>query len=116
MKRNGCFKFQAMIQALPCLVLSLEIRNELDFYYLSLMIESLFINLDYKYNNRKSLYYIWQEERVVDSMSRFPRHHHRLPRYRNKLMRTSTPTKEWLLQLTQHRCHQDHSLKLVHVN
>jgi hypothetical protein len=26
------------------------------------------------------------------------------------------PTKEWLLQLNQHRRHQDHSLELVHVN
>jgi hypothetical protein len=32
------------------------------------------------------------------------------------LMRTSTPTKERLLQLNQHRRHQDHSLELVHVN
>jgi hypothetical protein len=32
------------------------------------------------------------------------------------MMRTSTPTKEWLHQLNQHRRHQDHSLELVHVN
>ena len=33
-----------------------------------------------------------------------------------QVMRTSTPTREWLLQLNQHRRHQDHSLELVHVN
>ena len=32
------------------------------------------------------------------------------------VMRTSTPTWEWLLQLNQHRHHQDHLLELVHVN
>jgi hypothetical protein len=35
---------------------------------------------------------------------------------KGRMMRTSTPTKERLLQLNQHRRLQDHSLELVHVN
>jgi hypothetical protein len=67
-------KFQDLVQALLCAVLSLKVQNKLDSSVYPLLIRSHSVNMDYECNRKKNSHYRSKEERVVERMSKFTHH------------------------------------------